>query len=208
MGASGMWVLLVARDEDLEPYRARFAALLAEHAARPDVQALWRGWRDQPELVHGYTAEPGGTHRSLDQPNEAFLHLGAGYPIADPDLDLVRDCQNLAEDGRDAIVVNTRKVDPVAALFHGLGPARAASLPGFLGNFLLTSAEVRAAEPAVAEAFRLDQAERAAVLGRIEQWLETGDTGTPAEQILRAVPAIWGRATRLGLGVCATSEAV
>jgi hypothetical protein len=203
-----MWVLLVAPDEDLGRYQARFAALLAEHAARPDVQALWRGWLANPALVHGYTVRPDGRSRYLDEPNEAFLRLGATYPIADPDLGLVRDCQNLAGDGRDAVVIVTREVDPVAALFHGLGPARATRLPGFFGNFVLTSAECRAAEPAVGEAFGLDDQEQAAVLDRIDQWLETGDTDKPAEQILRAVPAIWGRATRLGLGVCATTEAI
>ncbi|MET7477152.1 hypothetical protein ABZT17_22660 [Streptomyces sp. NPDC005648] len=40
----------------------------------------------------------------------------------------------------------------VAALFHAIGPVRAALLPGWCGNFLLSSAEVRATLPDVERA--------------------------------------------------------
>jgi hypothetical protein len=84
----------------------------------------------------------------------------------------------------------------VAALFHALGPDRAALLPGWCGDFLLTSAEVRASLPQVEAAFAFTEQERAAAEAAV--WLDDRDD----EPVLAGPLRCWRDAAAAGLGLC------
>ncbi|MEU6772212.1 hypothetical protein [Streptomyces sp. NPDC046759] len=64
----------------------------------------------------------------------------------------------------DPYITAVRKDNPVAALFHGLGPQRARVLPGWAGDAVLTAAEVRDRLEAVESVLALSGAEREQVL--------------------------------------------
>lgn len=98
------------------------------------------------------------------------------------------------------VIVSVRKDNPVAALFHGLGPARAAALPGWAGDAVLTSDAVRRLLPAVEAAFAVTGAERARLLARIDDW--TGDQ--EPEELLDGPLRVWRDAAGAGMGLLAS----
>jgi hypothetical protein len=91
-----------------------------------------------------------------------------------------------------------RKDNPVAALFHGLGPERACALPGWAGDALLASSEVRAGFPAVESVLSLPEAGRQQVLQRMSDW---PDVGSDAAEILDGALRVWRETAAAGLGL-------
>ncbi|WP_007508864.1 MULTISPECIES: SDR family NAD(P)-dependent oxidoreductase [Pseudofrankia] len=65
----------------------------------------------------------------------------------------------------------TRRCSAPEALFHAIGPARARSLPGFLGNFVLNPAQLAAALPGILAAFSFSPRERVQIRGRMDEAL-------------------------------------
>jgi hypothetical protein len=205
----GIWTVMQVRDDVLQPHRARFAGLLDAHADDPEVRVALQRWRSKPELVKGLRpTNPGQTpaYLVLDEPSTSFHHLSSGHPIffADPDW-VYTMLAGLAEPGVEKYFVVTDRLNPTAALFHGLGPARAAALPGYFGSFLLNAAETREALPAVVQAFTLDAAEREAAVIRMRDWATMGDD-LDAEALLRDFPRVWEEAVQNGLGLCGYTE--
>jgi hypothetical protein len=143
----------------------------------------------------------------LDEPSTSFHHLSSDHPIflADPDW-VYTMLAGLAEPGIEKYFVVTGRLNPTAALFHGLGPARVAALPGYFGNFLLNAAETREALPAVVQAFTLDAAEREAAVIRMRDWATMG-ADLDAEALLRDLPRVWEEAVQNGLGLCGLNSA-
>jgi hypothetical protein len=93
--------------------------------------------------------------------------------------------------------VAARKNNPVAALFHGLGPQRARALPGWAGDALLTAAEVTHCLPAVEAALDLAGADRQHVLAQIDDWLGDEDPAALLDGLLR----VWRQTAAAGLGL-------
>lgn len=93
-----------------------------------------------------------------------------------------------------------RKEYAVSSLFHALGPARAALLPGWCGTFLLTPEQVAESLTAVERAFALAPEDRAAAEAR--DWLSY-DAGE--ESVLDGPPRVWRTAADRGLGLCGVS---
>ncbi|KPC61310.1 hypothetical protein ADL29_24870 [Streptomyces chattanoogensis] len=94
-------------------------------------------------------------------------------------------------------VESVRKDNPVAALFHGLGPRRAGALPGWAGDAVLTAAEVRRCLPEVESALALVGAEREQTLARIDDWPGDKDPVGLLDGPLR----VWRQAAASGLGL-------
>jgi hypothetical protein len=104
------------------------------------------------------------------------------------------------------VCVLVRKGSPVAALFHGIGPARARLLPGWVGNFLLTPADMTALRSQVEDALTIPAEEQSRALERVRDWLNgMGDSGDEdAEELLRGPLRCWRAAIDKGMGLCAT----
>ncbi|WP_236240468.1 hypothetical protein [Streptomyces sp. CC228A] len=110
--------------------------------------------------------------------------------------------------GAGLFVATARKANPVAALFHGLGPRRSALLPGWFGHVLLSADEVRAALPRYEEALLLPDGERAAVLSGITDWMTAmGDApDADAAELVDGPLRVVRHAAATGSGVAAFSN--
>jgi hypothetical protein len=210
MGASAMWIVAPVRDEKVAELAPRFQSAVNKHSARPDLQAAWRAWCEDPDLLPGRFPDPQPGHPMRVSPLPAvaaFDALATDLPWDDPEaphLDLW--AGDLYDNSVEPVCVLVRKGSPVAALFHGIGPARAQMLPGWLGNFLLASDEVRRLRPRVEQAMTLPAEEEARMLQRVRDWLnEMGDSGDEhAGELLTGPLRCWRAAAEAGLGLCAS----
>jgi hypothetical protein len=208
MSVSGMWVVAAIKEKRIAEIAESFQQIVAGHRARPENQAAWQAWCEGADLVPGYfpSPQPGIPNMVSPLPSvAAFNALASDMPWhdgAEGSLDL------FSADVYDAIVeplvVSVRKGSPVAALFHGIGPERAQLLPGWMGNFLLTAAEVREVAPNVEQALSIPADQEVQVIQRIRDWLNgMGDSGDEAaELLLRGPLRCWRAAIEAGAGLC------
>ncbi|MFH9353163.1 hypothetical protein [Kitasatospora sp. NPDC017646] len=97
-----------------------------------------------------------------------------------------------------ALFVSVKSKDyAVASFFHAIGPARAALLPGWCGNFVLTSAQVRQTLPRVERALAFTRDERSAA--DAQDWLYYSPSD---ECVLDGPLRLWRAAADNGLGLC------
>jgi len=89
------------------------------------------------------------------------------------------------------------------SFFHAVGPGRADLLPGWCGNFLLTSAEVHETLPALEQALGFTSQERAAA--EAQDWL---DYHEDEESVLDGPLRMWRHAATHGRGLCGVSVVV
>ena len=208
MGVSGMWVIGGMDEKHVTELAPRFHSVVATHAARPDRQAAWRAWCDGQALVPGLFPDTRPGYANMVAPHTAvaaFHALAGDMPWDDPgaeDLDVLRG--DIYDDGVKGFCVVVRKGSPVAALFHGIGPARAQLLPGWFGNFLLAPDEVMALRSQVEGALAIPVGERSVVLERVRDWLNgMGDSGDEdAEDLLDGPLRCFREAAGGGLGLC------
>jgi hypothetical protein len=165
MGSSAMWLIAPMRDEKVAELAPRFHSAVNKHSARPALQAAWHAWCEDPDLVPGQFPNPQPGHPTWVSPLPAvaaFDALACDLPWDDPEADHVDLwAADLYDPLAEPVCVLVRKGSPVAALFHGIGPARAQMLPGWLGNFLLAPDEVRALKPRAEQALTLSAEETA-----------------------------------------------
>lgn len=105
-------------------------------------------------------------------------------------------------EGEGLFIATARKASPFSALAYALGPDAVIRLPGWLGDFLLKSDEVRAALPAAEEALALDGARRRQAVERIHAWM-TGLGDAPdhdADGLLDGPLRVLRHAARTGQG--------
>jgi hypothetical protein len=205
-----MWLIAPMREGKVAELAPRFHSAVSKHSGRPELQAAWRAWCADPDLEPGYFPDPQPGHPTRVSPRPAvaaFNSLACDMPWDDPEVAHV----NLwAADNYDSSVepvcVLVRKGSPVAALWHGIGPARAQMLPGWLGNFLLAPDEVRDLGPQVEEALTMPAEEEARVLQRVRDWLNgMGDSGDKdADQLVSGPLRCWRAAAEAGMGLCAS----
>ncbi|MFI1941168.1 hypothetical protein ACH44C_29000 [Streptomyces purpureus] len=115
--------------------------------ARPDAQRRWQEWRRAPlpAFETWYASENSPHGPAADSAAvESFRELTAPGPhvdevcdgTADPAFYVVDDVWDGQSDAGMFISVHSKEY-AVSALFHAVGPDRAALLPGWCGNFLL-----------------------------------------------------------------------
>jgi len=212
VGASAVWIIAAPREEWVAQYGPIFHLAVARHMARPEHQAVWHAWCENPDLEPGYFPDPrpGSPNQVAPHPPVvAFAALAGDMPWDDPEappIDLFS--SHAYRDDVEHIALVVRKGSPVAALFHGIGPARAQLLPGWMGNFLLTPAEVRAAGTRVEEALTFNANEREPVMQRVRDWLNLmGDSGDEdAEEVVAGPLRCWRSAIESGTGLCANQS--
>ncbi|KOU30177.1 hypothetical protein ADK52_04795 [Streptomyces sp. WM6372] len=204
MGFTSAWSISSHPDSVI----AEFAPLLAPalEADRTDPAALrrWTLWQRTPLPDHrtwyADRAHTGAidSFRDLTRPGEHVDDVCNG--ITDPGFHVMEDLWEPEPDPAHMFVSVHAKDYAVAALFHAMGPHRAARLPGWCGNALLTAAEVRRTLPHVERALTFTAEERARARDR--DWL---DYGPREERVTDGPLRVWRAAAAAGRGLCAVS---
>jgi hypothetical protein len=182
MGLPGIWAVGATSPETVATLTSLRAAIAT--AARTNA-AAWQRWAADPE-------DFGLLAALVDTSPFDRMHGVAGFSCVDlwertdPDIETVF-----------AIL---RKTDQVAALWWVLGPKRAAALPGWCGDMVLTPAQVHAALPAIERPFTWAPARSAAVLAELTEIVEADN----AVKLLTGVPRLWREAVAAGRGIVAT----
>ncbi|MGR3938148.1 hypothetical protein [Streptomyces sp. BRA346] len=202
MGMSSFWAVGALGDEDVAELAPRAVPAIEATAARALAVGAWKRW--ERDVARGGGAVP--VWRPDGYNTEEALHLnglvdGSAFDAMDSACELhVMEWWDRFEDSVDPYITSVRKGNPVAALFHGLGPVRAAALPGWAGDAVFTSAEVRRSLPAVEGVLALAGPERDRVVARIDDWL--CDEGP--EELLDGPLRVWRDAAGAGLGLLAS----
>lgn len=195
MGFTSAWSISCHEDSVIADLAPRTAAAIEADRTCPRARHRWEAWQRAPLPDHRtwWTGPP-----AVDEAIHSFQDLTRPGRHVD-DLcafDVMDDLWERQPDQELMFLSVHRKAYPVSALFHALGPARAALLPGWCGNFLLTAAEARRTLPAVERALGLGPQERARAQGQL--WLDS----EPRESVLDGPLRAWRAAARAGLGLC------
>ncbi|MFF2774068.1 hypothetical protein ACFVU3_04095 [Streptomyces sp. NPDC058052] len=211
MGFTSAWAVTAHPDTTIAALAPRLLPALREDRDRPGARERWAAWCRAPLPDHRTwyaVAPPPGTPAADPAAIGAFHELTCPGPAVedvcdgtrDPDFHVMDGVWDQDLDEEDVFFSVHRKEYAVSSLFHALGPARAALLPGWCGNFLLTAAETAAALPAVERAFAFSAAERAAAEARDRLWYGDGE-----ESVLDGPPRVWRTAVAKGYGLCAVA---
>ncbi|MEU1076015.1 MULTISPECIES: hypothetical protein [unclassified Streptomyces] len=153
----------------------------------------------------GVPAPEGGEADALHSFHELTAsgeHVQKMYDGLSPEdeFGLLTHVWDLVSDAQDIFMSVQSKDFALRSFFHAIGPARAALLPGWCGNFLLTSAQVRLTRAAVEEALAFTPDERAAA--EDQDWLDYGES---EESVLAGPLRMWRQAAADGRGLCGVS---
>ncbi|MFE6843943.1 hypothetical protein [Streptomyces sp. NPDC057686] len=204
MGFTSAWSISSHPDAVIAELGPRLAPALEADRTNPAARLRWEAWQSAPLPDHRtwYTdraqADAIDSFWSLTRPGEHVDDLCNG--ITDPEFHVVQDLWEPEPDPADMFVSVHRKDYAVAALFHAIGPGRAALLPGWCGNVILTAAEVRRTLPGVERALTFTRGERVRVAAR--DWL---DYGAREERVTEGPLRVWRSAATAGRGLCAVA---
>ncbi|MGW8763615.1 hypothetical protein ACWGN5_14050 [Streptomyces sp. NPDC055815] len=210
MGFTSAWGISSHTDEAVAGLSATLLPAMRADRAHPEAERRWRRWQRDPLPDHRtwYAFGSGDGDRRADPAAiESFRELTApGAQVddvcggmADPSFYVLDDVWEGQDEEGVFLSVHSKEY-AVSSLFHAIGPARAALLPGWCGTFLLTAAEVRASLPLVERALAFTPAERAAA--EDQDWLFYGER---EESVLDGPLRVWRTAARQGLGLCGVS---
>lgn len=201
MGITSAWAITAHDDDVIAGLAPRVRPLIERQRELPETQSAWQAWCADPLPDHRSWGEmPYGSARSEDV--RAFLRLTSAIPLNElhccDDCDFhLSDIWEAHHEGVPPYFAVFTKDYALSALFHAIGPRRAALLPGWCGDFLLTSEEVRRTLPAVEEALTFSPQERAAAQEQV--WL---DCLKDEEPVLDGPLRCWRQAAEAGLGLC------
>ncbi|MEU5610040.1 hypothetical protein AB0H03_15105 [Streptomyces sparsogenes] len=203
MGMSGLWLVGALGEADVAELAPLVSPAIEATAARSAAVGCW--WRWERDAARGGGAVP--VWREDGYTTEEALHL---YNMVDDSafdamdttgkLHVMNWWDRIDGDTVQPFVESVRKANPVAALFHGLGPERAEKLPGWAGDAVVTAGEVRRLLPAVEAALALSGAERERALARIDDWPGDKDAAALLDGPLR----VWRETAEAGLGLLAS----
>lgn len=179
MGITSAWSISAHADTFFDTLAPRLLPLLAAERAEPSAQRHWDRWQRQalPDFRTWWSSF-GRADREEAEALESFHELtAAGDHIQriydglspDDDFSLLTDVWEGVKDSQEIFLSVQSKDFALRSFFHAIGPDRAALMPGWCGNFLLTSAEVRETLPAVERALTFTPEERAAA--EDQDWL-------------------------------------
>lgn len=211
MSATGVWVVGTVGDEQV-----RELVLAAGRSAPPSPAASpsgpgevaaelawWRGLAGKSL----FTERPGGEGGWAA--TEDALRLYRFFDACQDGSDAVEELRDAvmerfpAQEGAGLFAATARKANPFWALAYALGAEAALQLPGWFGDFLLDSAQVRARLPRAEQALALTGARRREVVERIHGWLDGfGDEPAhDADALLDGPLRVLRHAARTGQGV-------
>ncbi|MGW0731946.1 hypothetical protein [Streptomyces sp. NPDC002851] len=209
MGITSAWAVTAHDDEFIGELAPRTLPLLEATRADPVGKQRWRRWERQPlpdyrswgrsvgrEYAEQAEAIDSFHRMVIDASLDDLYHGGAG-----PDDGFwLPDVWEQANEVSQMFLSVQSKDYAVCSLFHAIGPRRAAQIPGWCGNFLLTSAQVRESLPQVEEALGFTVDERAAA--EDQDWL---GYSADEESVLDGPSRMWREAAAEGLGLCGVS---
>ncbi|MFF3069855.1 hypothetical protein ACFVSN_00540 [Kitasatospora sp. NPDC057904] len=208
MSATGVWVVGTVDDEQVR--ELLLAAVRSSPPPPPSAPAgvttelaWWRGLAGE-SLFTRRTAGAGGWAATEDA-----LRLYRFFDSCLDDSDAVealRDAvmeQFPANEGEGLFAATARKANPFWALAYALGAEATLRLPGWFGDFLLDSAQVRACLPRAEEALALTGPRRRDVIERIHAWLDGlgDDPAHDADTLLDGPLRVLRHAARTGQGI-------
>ncbi|NSC25695.1 hypothetical protein FM076_32930 [Streptomyces albus subsp. chlorinus] len=197
MGITSAWAVSAHPDTFIAQLAPRMLPLLQAWQSDPAAGRLWRRWQEAPlpdfrtwgrGFGDDYQSEEAGRIRDFYQLIGAFGPMDDMYdggPDTHDDFHLLTDVWERDEDPERMFIHVCSKDYALASFFHAIEPRRAALLPGWCGNFLLTSAQVRHSLPDVENALSFAPEERAAAAG--QDWL--GDPADGRALAARMVPS-------------------
>ncbi|MFF4420760.1 hypothetical protein ACFY04_08220 [Streptomyces sp. NPDC001549] len=197
MGFTSAWSISCHEDSVIADLAPRTAAAIEADRTCPRARRRWAAWQRAPLPDHRtwWTGTPaeGEAIRSFQDLTRPGRHVDdlCAFSFVDGIWDRQPDQELM-------FVSVQRKAYPVSALFHAIGPERAALLPGWCGNFVLTAAEVRGELPAVERALGFAAGERERERVQRQIWLDT----ELRESVLDGPVRTWRAAAQAGLGLC------
>ncbi|MEU9101517.1 hypothetical protein [Streptomyces sp. NPDC048361] len=213
MGITSAWSISAHDDDFVAALAPRLLPLVAADRDAPGVRERWERWRREPlpdfrTWGEGFGEWGGPGEKALT----SFLelthsgdHVQKLYDGLGPedDFSLYGDVWDQVDDGDDIFLSVQSKEFALRVFLHAVGPERAALLPGWCGNFLLTSGEVRETLPAVERALGFTARERAEA--EDQDWLDYRDD---EESVLDGPLRIWRQAAATGRGLCGASVVI
>ncbi|MFJ4776883.1 hypothetical protein [Streptomyces sp. NPDC088762] len=199
MGFTSVWSISSHEDPVIGELAPRVSAAIAADQACTEARGRWAAWERAP-LPDRRTWWTDPAHhdaiRSFQEMTRPGRHVDDLCTVA-PDFDVEQEIWDRRPDSGAMFTSVHRKEYAVAALFHALGPERAALLPGWCGNFLLDAAGVRRALPGVERALGFGPGERERA--QAQDWL---DYGARDESVLDGPLRVLRAAAAAGWGVC------
>lgn len=211
MGFTSAWSISAHDDSFIGSLAPRLLPLIAAERDEPLARERWDRWRREPLPDFRTGWKPGWSGGREADALHSFLKLTAGgehvqkmYDGLPPDdFSLLTHVWDLVTGPEEIFVSVQSKEFAPQSFFHAIGPGRAALLPGWCGNFLLTSAEVHETLPAVERALGFSPQERAAA--EAQDWL---DYRKDEESVLDGPLRMWRHAAAHGRGLCGVSVVV
>ncbi|GAA3841963.1 hypothetical protein GCM10022403_087570 [Streptomyces coacervatus] len=213
MGFTSAWSISAHDDAFIAALAPRLLPLIAADRDQPLARERWDRWRREPlpdfrtwwkPFGHSCSREADALD-SFSELTAAGDHVQKMYDGLTPEdgSPLLTDIWNLVTGAGDIFVSVQSKEFALRSFFHAIGPARAAALPGWCGNFLLTAAEVRQTLPALEQALDFTPPERAKA--EAQDWL---DYHNDEESVLDGPLRMWQHAASHGHGLCGLSVLV
>ncbi|GAA5015616.1 hypothetical protein GCM10025734_64550 [Kitasatospora paranensis] len=201
----GAWVIGAVPDEGIREL-LRTAVRTAPPTPPPvrtgvsEGLARWRRSAQEPL----FSARPGVPGQwTADEAFRLSAFLDGCHDDSGP-VEALRDAvvDHFPPDGEGLFAVSARKASPFSALAYAIGPDAVLQLPGWFGDFLLDSGEVRDRLPAAEEALGLTGSRRREAVERIRAWM-TGlgdDPDHDADKLLDGPLRVLRHAARTGRG--------
>ncbi|MBX7554934.1 hypothetical protein ABZX95_41540 [Streptomyces sp. NPDC004232] len=213
MGITTAWSISAHNDNFISTLAPRLLPLIAAERDEPSARERWDSWRREPLPDFRTWWQPFGQScrreedalNSLHELTASGEHVQKMYDGLSPDGDfsLLTDVWDLVTGAEDLFISVQSKEFALRSFFHAIGPDRAVLLPGWCGNFLLTSAEVRETLPAVERALGFTPQERAEA--EDQDWLGYGDD---EESVLDGPLRMWRQAAADARGLCGLSVTI
>lgn len=208
MELTGVWLVFHASDASAHEV-AKYLALLqtrwlGDHAVAEGL----RLWTEAPESVASRGAVADGF---LDAFWRARIPRELFDACADPALEPAT--WDLAEErghgAIKAVFAALPGIAPAAILNAGLGPQRAALIPGGLGMFALTNAELEEHAHGLRRAHAFIPQQKAQALHRMQSLFHlAGRNNYPIGNLLEAIPLVTASALGAGSGLIAVATAI
>ncbi|MFK4148912.1 hypothetical protein [Streptomyces sp. NPDC004065] len=212
MGITSAWSISAHDDDFIGALAPGLLPLIAAERAEPAARERWDRWCAEPLpdfrtwwLSYGRSCRrESDALDSFHELTASGAHVRKMYDGLSPgdEFSLLTDVWD-AVDGEGIFLSVHSKDFALRSFFHAIGPRRAALLPGWCGDFVLTSAEVRETLPAVERALTFTTDERAAA--EDQDWLDYADG---EERVLDGPLRVWRRAAADGRGLCGVSVTV
>ncbi|ONH27774.1 hypothetical protein BL253_21320 [Pseudofrankia asymbiotica] len=177
---SMLWMVSALDARALDRWAPVWTNLFDGYASREDLRARWRRWLDD------------------GQPDESFAQMFSAVAHGG-----WKDFWEFSNECASELLTDvhvTRRCSAPEAFFHAIGPARARSLPGFLGNFVLKPGELPALLPGILAAFSFPPHERIQVRDRVDEAL-ADSAPRDIDDVLDTLPrrARWAADNTMGL---------